>query len=110
MTEDVKLPSDDYSKTLREKKGDPHGVEKTSIIDLEDFYGNAVTWTVRTIRTNGADVVFIQKIDSAGGSRWVLPAEVVEAVARQRDGIVDVMNKRRAHAAAATRKAKKATR
>jgi len=107
MADETKLPSDEYSKTLREKKAHPGGVEKTSIIDLEDFYGNAVTWTVRTIRTDGADVVFIQKIDSEGGSRWVLPAEVAEAVARQRDGIVDVMNKRRAQAAAATRRVKR---
>jgi hypothetical protein len=108
--DDPKLPTDEYSKTLREKQGHPTSVEKTSVVDMVDFYGNAVTWTVRTIRIDGSDVVFIQKIDAEGGDRWVLPAEVTEAIARQRDGIVDVMSRRRAQAGAATRKAKKAVR
>jgi hypothetical protein len=105
-----KLPDDEYSTTLRDWQNNPTSVEKTSIVDMVDFYGNAVTWTVRTLRSEGRDIVFLQRIDSHGGARWVLPPEVTDAIARQRDGIVTVMNKRRAHAAAATRKAKKVAR
>ena len=116
MENETTLPRDTYSTRLRELRGNPEAVEKTSTIDLADYYGNAETWTVRTIRTtakslsgalNSSDVVFIQRIDAKGGDRWVLPAEVTAAIARQRDGATTVNRKRGANKAAATRKAGK---
>lgn len=102
-----KLPTDDYSKTLRQFQNHPGAVEKASTIDLVDFLGNAETWTVKTIRVDGRDVAFLQRINSTGGARWVLPVEVTEALARQRDGIVGAVRRRGARQAAATRKAAK---
>lgn len=104
--DDTKLPSDDYSKRLRECKANPAHVEKKTLIDMQDFLGNAVTWTVISIRSDGKDVVFLQRIDADGGSRWVLPAEVTDAIARQRDAAVSVNRKRGAARGAATRRAK----
>lgn len=106
MAEQTTLPKDEYSQQLRQLQANPGGVEKVSTIDLTDFYGNAVTWIVRSIRVDGDDTVFLQKIDAEGGRRLVLPAEVTAAIARQRDGILTVNRKRGARAAAATRKAK----
>lgn len=102
-----KLPTDDYSKALRQQQAHPGAVEKVSMIDLVDFLGNAETWIVKTIRVDGADVVFIQRINSTAGTRLVLPTEVTDAIARQREGIVGVVRKRSARQAAATRKAAK---
>jgi hypothetical protein len=104
------LPTDEFSKTLRELQANPSAVEKTSLIDLVDWYGNAVTWVVKTIRTDGKDVVFVQRNTSQGGDRWVLPTEVTAAIARQRDGATTVNRRRGARSAAATRRADKAGR
>ena len=99
------LPRDTYSATLRQLKGHPESVEKTSTVDLQDFYGNAETWVVKTVRVNGHDTVFLQKNDAGGGGRWVLPPEITAVIARQRDGIHTVNRKRGARKAAATREA-----
>jgi hypothetical protein len=108
--DDTRLPTDPYSKALRDAHGNPSSVAKQSTIDLQDFLGNNETWTIKTIRTDGADTVFVQRINVDGGSRFVLPPAVTEAMARQRSSIVDVMNRRRATSAAATRRAKGAKR
>lgn len=105
--DETKLPRDSYSSALRNCQGNPSAVEKTSMIELVDMLGNAETWTVKTIRTDGRDVVFLQRMDADGGARWVLPAEVTDAIARQRDAAVTVNRRRGAHKAAATRKAGK---
>jgi hypothetical protein len=105
MDNEATLPKDTYSTTLRGLRANPSAVEKASTIELQDFLGNAETWTVRTIRVDGNDVVFLQRINATGGDRWVLPAEVTTAIARQRDGATTVNRKRGANKAAATRKA-----
>lgn len=104
---DDKLPTDDYSKTLRGQQAHPGAVEKSSTIELIDFLGNQETWIVKTIRVDGLDTVFLQRINAQGGARWVLPAEVTDAISRQRDAAVTSMRKRGARQAAATRKAAK---
>jgi hypothetical protein len=86
----------------------PGAVERTSLVDLTDFLGNAESWVVKSIRVDGNDTVFLQRNNATGGDRWVLPAEVTQAISRQRDGIVGEMSKRRARNAAATRKLKAA--
>jgi hypothetical protein len=104
--DDTRLPNDDYSKRLRAAKGNPSAVERSSTIELEDFLGNAETWTVKTIRVDGNDVVFLQRMNAEGGSRWVLPTEVTAVIARQRDSAVAVNRRAGARRAAATRRAK----
>jgi hypothetical protein len=104
---DEKLPTDDYSKALRQAQGNPAAIEKTSMIDLVDFLGNAETWIVKTIRLDGHDVVFLQRVNAGGSLRCVLPFEVTDAIARQRDAAVTVGRRRGAHKAAATRRAKR---
>lgn len=101
------LPTDDYSTRLRELRANPAAVERSSTIDAQDWYGNAETWTVRTIRIEGRDVVFLQRINAKGGDRWILPPDVTQAIARQRDSATTVNRKRGANKAAATRKAGK---
>ena len=107
MDSERTLPKDEYSMMLRSLRANPAAVEKASTIDMADFLGNAETWTVRTICVDGSDVVFLQRINSNGGDRWLLPAEVTQAIARQRDGATTVNRKRGANKAAATRKAGK---
>lgn len=107
VTDTSPMPRDFYSTKLREMQANPSAIEKTTLVDLVDVYGNAESWVVKTIRVDGADVVFLQRNNAEGGDRWVLPAEVMRAIARQQDGVISVANRRRAHTAAATRKAKR---
>ena len=103
---DAAVPKDSYSSELRAKQANPSAVEKTSTVDLVDFYGNAETWIVKTIRVDGADTVFLQRNGADGGDRWVLPPGVTAAMTRHRDGIADVNRRRGARQGAATRRAK----
>jgi hypothetical protein len=103
--DETRLPSDPFSQALRRLRDNPSAVEKESLIDLQNFYGQAETWIVRTIRVDGADVIFLQHVDANGGHQWVLPPEVTAAIARQREGITAKVRTRGAKKAAATRAA-----
>lgn len=109
MEDQKPLPTDEYSLQLRSANDDPFAITRVSTTDRQDFYGNAETWTIRTVRRdNGKELIFLQRIHAGGGERLVIPSEVVDAIARHRSGIVDALNRRRARTAAATRKARKA--
>jgi hypothetical protein len=103
--DETRLPTDPFSQALRRLRDNPAAVEKESLIDLQNFYGQAETWVVRTIRVEGADVIFLQHVDANGGHQWVLPPEVTAAIARQREGIASKIRTRGARKAAATRAA-----
>jgi hypothetical protein len=105
-TETKTLPTDEFSTALRSLQNNPGAVVRASSIDLEDFYGNVVTWHIKTIRADGADTVFLQRNTAEGGDRVVLPPEVMAVIVRQRDGAVSVNRRRGAARAAATREAK----
>jgi hypothetical protein len=98
------LPQDEYSVCLRKLRANPGLVEKESLIDRQDFYGNAESWIVRTLRVDGEETIFLQRNNAEGGTRIVLPPDVTAAITRQHDGINDVMRRRGARKAAATRK------
>jgi len=107
MTEDkTPIPQDEYSTMLRKLRAYPSVVEKQSVIERQDFYGNTESWIVRTLRGDHADeTVFLVHDRAAGGQRYLLPPEVVAAIVRQHDAIGDTIRKRGARQAAATRKA-----
>lgn len=102
------LPRDEFQIELRSLEANPGAISKQSTIDVADDYGNVRTWVVRTVREDGVDRVFLQVIGADRGDRLFLPPAVTSVLARQRDAIVDAVNKRRARTAAATRKAKRA--
>lgn len=105
---DNKLPEDAYSVTLSRLKDNPAAIAPApTTIDLITFLGNSESWIVRTIRIDGAATVFLQRINSAGGDRIVLPAEVTAAIARQRETTISVSRRRGAAKATATKAAKK---
>jgi hypothetical protein len=99
------LPQDEYSVVLRQLRANPALVEKESLIERQDFYGNTESWVLRTLRVDGEETIFLQRNTAEGGTRIVLPPDVVAAITRQHDGINDAMRKRGARKAAATRKA-----
>ncbi len=99
------LPTDLFSRRLRELTHNPGAVRATSTIQTADFYGNAETWVVDTFRVDGGEEVLVQRISSAGGLQLVLPPQVTAAINRQRERAVTVNRKRAARSAVATKRA-----
>jgi|SRR5688572_2456602 len=99
------LPTDTFSRRLRELTDNPGAVRASSRVDLQDFLGNAETWNVDTFRLDGNEIVFLQRISADGAIRMVLPAEVTGAMNRQRDRATTVNRRRGARQALETRRA-----
>jgi hypothetical protein len=99
------LPTDHFSRRLRELTHNPGAVRATSTIQTADFYGNAETWVVDTFRVDGGEEVLVQRISSAGGLQLVLPPAVTAAMSRQRDRAVKSIRRTAARSAVATKRA-----
>jgi len=102
------IATDAYSQTLSRLLDNPAAVKtKGSLLNVVTLLRHTETWTVQTVRVEQGDTVFVQRINSEGGTRIVLPPMVTEAIARQRDAIVSMTRKRAARQAVETRAAKK---
>lgn len=93
--------------------GDLHGLadvtqtKPTTIVAKLPIIGNVQTFTVQTLRRREVgDTVFVQYIDNTGGYRFVLPPEVTEAIARQRDALTSKNRRLGAKQAVRTREAR----
>lgn len=99
------LPTDQFSKRLRELTSNPATVRSSSTIQLEDPYGNLDSWIVDTFRADGKEEVLLQRIAASGGAtRIVLPPQVMAAIGRHRGRATKVIRRRGARQAAQTRK------
>ena len=91
-------------------------VKPTTVVTLTPLLSLAQTWIVQTYRRSernevgtivkSGDVIFIQFIDAEGGKRFVIPPDVADAIARQRDALGTKNRKKAARAVAADRKAR----
>jgi hypothetical protein len=105
MDNETTLPTDVYSIMQRRLMDNPASLSRqAATLDLVTMLGHAESWIVKTIRTNGLDTVFVQRVNAEGGMRLVLPPEVVAAIGRQRDALGTVVRRRGAQRAAQTRK------
>lgn len=104
--DETKLPADAYSRTLRRVSDNPAAIAvKGTTVELVTLLGHAETWVIKTVRINGADTAFLQRINADGGQRFVLPPEVTSAMARQNAALSDMARRQGARRAAATREA-----
>jgi hypothetical protein len=103
---DSVLPNDRYSREQARLLVNPAAVtlRSGSTLNLTDYYGNAETWVVNTIRIDGADTVFLQRVNAEGGVRFVVPPEVVAAIRRQGDSLSTVSRRRGASKALDTKR------
>jgi hypothetical protein len=100
------IPTDHFSRRLRELTDNPGAIRASSTIQTQDFYGNAESWIVDTFRQDGAETVFLQRISADPQPiRIVLPPDVTDAISRQRDRCVTVARRRGARTAVATKRA-----
>jgi hypothetical protein len=105
MSDNTVLPVDAFSRRLRELSDNPGAVRASSTINRADFYGRNETWILDTFRIDGAEVVFLQRVDVDGAIRMVLPEEVTAALTRQRDRAVTSVRRRSARQSVATKRA-----
>lgn len=100
------LPTDRYSREQARLLGNPAAVTLTrgSTVDTTDYYGNAETWVVNTIRVEGADTAFVQRVSAEGGERHVLPPKVMAALWAQREALTGKTRRRGARRAVETKR------
>lgn len=88
------LPTDLFSKRYRDLTNNPGAVRVTNTQTIVDDYGHTETWVVDTFRVDGGDVVFLQRINSAGSVRLLLPSPIAAVLDSQRDRTITHTRKR----------------
>jgi hypothetical protein len=85
---------------------DVTGVKTTTVRSLSNIVECTQTFTVETMRfKDKGDYVFLEYIGAEGSTRIVLPPEVADVIARQRDALTTKNRKRAAKTEAQRRKA-----
>lgn len=106
---------DDFDRMMRQLDGLPDTVRtKPSTHDVQTFIGLAQSWIVTTFRRSErnnegqviktGDTIFVRFVDANGGHRFIIPPEVADAIARQRDSLTTKNRRKAARQAVETRK------
>lgn len=103
---DTTIPTDEFSRLLRETQNNPGAFGAGSTVHIKDFYGNLESWIVETYRVNGTERVFIQRTTAAGLTRLVLPEQITATYNRHRDQLIARSRRRAARQAVATRRSR----
>lgn len=98
------IPSDVFSRTLRQIQDNPASLGSGSTVHARDFYGNLETWVIETYRVEDRVTVFVQFNAADGGRRFVLPAEVVGKILIHNDSLIKRARKRAARKAVDTKR------
>jgi|SRR5579864_3154599 len=78
-----------------------------TVVAAMPIVGDVQTFIVQTFRQREVgDTIFVQYVDGDGGHRFVLPPQVADAIARQRDALTTKNRKRAAKEQAEARKAR----
>jgi hypothetical protein len=108
---------DEFDNLVRRLTGLPDTVstKPSTVTTVTPLVNQVTTWIVQTYRRSerneagvivkSGDIIFLQYIDASGGKRFVIPPDVADAIARQRDALGTKNRKRAARANADRRKA-----
>ena len=89
------MTSDPFDKMLSNMIGLPNGAHtKPSVIQAIDFYGNATSYLVQTVRTEESITAFVTQVSAAGSVRSILPSAVLAVIDRQRASITKKLKRR----------------
>ena len=88
------LPRDEFTARRRELDGHPEAVKASTRIDVEDVYGAVVTWNLDLYRIEGTVTAFVQRGSTDGYMRFVVPPQVIAAIARHQSGLVTKARRR----------------
>lgn len=108
MTEKTYQPGPDhYDRTIGALDGLPDVLHTklSNIRNTEPVVGNSRTYLVQTYRqTDIGDTVFIEYVGPEGHTRLVLPPRVADTIARQRDALTKLAQRKNGRRIAQERK------
>lgn len=98
--------SDPFDKMLSSMIGLPNGAHtKPAVVQAIDFYGNATSYMIQTVRTDETVTAFVTQVSAAGSTRSILPTAVLAVIDRQRASITTKLKRRHGRRIAEERKA-----
>lgn len=98
--------ADPFDKMLSGMIGLPNGAHtKPAVVQAIDFYGNATSYMIQTVRTDETVTAFVTQVSAAGSSRSILPTAVLAVIDRQRASITTKLKRRNGRRIAEERKA-----
>jgi len=87
--------SDPFDKMLSNLIGLPNGAHtKPAVIQAIDFYDNATSYIIQTVRTDESVTAFVTQVSAQGAVRTILPSAVLAVIDRQRDSITKKLRSR----------------
>lgn len=97
--------TDPFDKLLSTLIGLPNGAHtKPSVVQAIDFYGNATSYIIQTVRTDESVTAFVTQVNAQGAARTILPSAVLAVIDRQREAITTKLRKRHGRRIAEERK------
>lgn len=100
------VPTDQFSRRMRELTDNPGVIKAESTVHVHDFYGNLETWHVATFRRDAHEEAFLQRSSASEPLRLYLPADVMAAIVRQRERSIARTRRRGARQALETKREK----
>lgn len=86
---------DAFDKVLSRLMGLPGGAHtKPSAVQSIDFYGNATSFIIQTVKTDEGETAFVSQIGAGGAVRFILPPRVLATIDRQRDSLTKQVRRR----------------
>lgn len=97
--------ADPFDKMLSSMIGLPNGAHtKPAVVQAVDFYGNATSYIVQTVRTDERVTAFVTQVSAQGATRSILPSSVLAVIDRQRESITKKLRRRNGQRIAEERK------
>jgi len=98
--------ADPFDRMLSGMIGLPNGAHtKPAVVQAIDFYGNATSYIIQTVRTDESVTAFVTQVSATGAVRTILPSAVLATIDRQRESITKKLRSRHGKRIAEERKA-----
>lgn len=89
------ITKDPYDRLLSSMMGLPNGAHtQPTVVQHIDFYGNATSYMIQTVRSEEGVVAFITQVTAQGSVRYMLPQSVLQTIDRQRDSVTTQLRRR----------------
>jgi len=89
------LPTDPFEIALADKLGHPDGAHtQPTVAQAVDFYGNATSFIVQTVKWAEGTTVFLTQVNASGSARFALPPKVVGLILRQQEAVSTMVRRR----------------
>jgi hypothetical protein len=88
--------TDSFDKLLSSMVGLPNGAHtQPTVVQVIDFYGNATSYMIQSVRTEEEGVTaFVTQVNAQGSVRSILPQSVLAVIDRQRTAITTKLRRR----------------